>query len=66
MKKAIMLVGLLLGMVHTVLAEECGVFMVHPTFRVMRQSCSAYSLNSKYRSSLNPYAVLFMTFILLC
>lgn len=27
MKKAIMLVGLLLGMVHTVLAEECGVFM---------------------------------------
>ena len=34
-------------------------FLVHPTFRVMRQSCSAYSLNSKYRSSLNPYAVLF-------
>ena len=22
--------------------------LVHPTFRVMRQSCSAYSLNSKY------------------
>ena len=39
--------------------------MVHPTFRVMRQSCSAYSLNSKYRSSLNPYAALFKTFILL-
>ena len=39
--------------------------MAHPTFRVMRQSCSAYSLSSKYRSSLNPYAVLFITFILL-
>ena len=37
----------------------------HPTFRVMRQSCRAYSLSSKYRSSLNPYAVLFITFILL-
>ena len=40
-------------------------FGVPPTFRVMWQSCSAYSLSSKYRSSLNPYAVLFMTFILL-
>ena len=29
-------------------------FMVHPTFRVIRQSCSAKSLSSKYRSSLNP------------
>ena len=28
--------------------------MVHPTFRVIRQSCSAKSLSSKYRSSLNP------------
>ena len=27
---------------------------VHPTFRVIRQSCSAKSLSSKYRSSLNP------------
>ena len=47
MKKVIMLVGLLLGMAHTVLAEERGVFMefflrmnpeknmVHPTFRVI-------------------------------
>ena len=39
--------------------------VVHPRFRVMRQSCRAYSLSSKYRSSLNPYAVLFITFILL-
>ena len=39
--------------------------MVHPTFRVMRQSWSAYNLSSKYRSSLNPYAALFKTFILL-
>ena len=23
--------------------------MVHPTFRVIQQSCSAYSLSSKYR-----------------
>ena len=45
--------------------ENEGTFLVHPTFRVMRQSCSAYSLSSKYRSSLNPYAVLFITFILL-
>ena len=29
-------------------------FVVHPTFRVIRQSCSAKSLSSKYRSSLNP------------
>ena len=28
--------------------------LVHPTFRVIRQSCSAKSLSSKYRSSLNP------------
>lgn len=28
-------------------------FSGHPTFRVMRQSCSAYSLSLKYRSSLN-------------
>ena len=27
---------------------------VHPTFRVMRQSCKAKSLNLKYFSSLNP------------
>lgn len=40
-------------------------FMVHPTFRVIRQSCSAYSLSLKYRSSLNPYALRFITFILL-
>ena len=32
----------------------------HPTFRAIRQSCSAYSLSLKYLSSLNPYAVLFM------
>ena len=38
---------------------------VHPTFRVMRQSCRAYSLRVKYRSSLNPYALRFITFILL-
>ncbi|MCF2583309.1 restriction endonuclease subunit S, partial [Bacteroides caecigallinarum] len=54
---------------HTIIAKNISTyinrFLVHPTFRVMRQSCSAYSLNSKYRSSLNPYAVLFMTFILL-
>lgn len=41
------------------------IFEVHPTFRVMRQSWSAYNLSSKYRSSLNPYAALFKTFILL-
>ena len=40
-------------------------FLVHPTFRVMRQSCRAYSLRVKYRSSLNPYALRFITFILL-
>lgn len=39
--------------------------LVHPTFRVIRQSCSAYSLSLKYRSSLNPYALRFITFILL-
>ena len=39
--------------------------LVHPTFRVMRQSCRAYSLRVKYRSSLNPYALRFITFILL-
>ena len=38
---------------------------VHPTFRVIRQSCSAYSLSLKYRSSLKPYALRFITFILL-
>lgn len=37
----------------------------HPTFRVMRQLCRAYSLRVKYRSSLNPYALRFITFILL-
>ena len=42
-----------------------GIIMVHPTFRVMRQSCRAYSLRVKYRSSLNPYALRFITFILL-
>ena len=40
-------------------------FMAHPTFRVMRQSCSAYSLSLKYLSSLKPYALRFITFILL-
>ena len=40
-------------------------YVVHPTFRVMRQSCRAYSLRVKYRSSLNPYALRFITFILL-
>lgn len=30
------------------------IYSVHPTFRVIRQSCSAKSLSSKYRSSLNP------------
>ena len=30
-----------------------GKYMVHPTFGVMRQSCSAYSLSWKYLSSLN-------------
>ena len=40
----------------------CG---AHPTFRVMRQSCSAYSLSLKYLSSLKPYALRFITFILL-
>ena len=39
--------------------------LVHPTFRVIRQSCSAYSLSLKYRSSLKPYALRFITFILL-
>lgn len=39
--------------------------MAHPTFRVMRQSCSAYSLSLKYLSSLKPYALRFITFILL-
>ena len=28
--------------------------LVHPTFGVMRQSCSAYSLSRKYLSSLKP------------
>lgn len=42
-----------------------GKYKVHPTFRVMRQSCRAYSLRVKYRSSLNPYALRFITFILL-
>ena len=37
----------------------------HPTFRVMLQSCSAYSLSLKYLSSLKPYALRFITFILL-
>lgn len=40
-------------------------YMAHPTFRVMRQSCSAYSLSLKYLSSLKPYALRFITFILL-
>ena len=43
----------------------CERVLVHPTFRVIRQSCSANSLSSKYCSSLNPYAVLFNTLILL-
>ena len=40
-------------------------YQAHPTFRVMRQSCSAYSLSLKYLSSLKPYALRFITFILL-
>ena len=36
--------------------------MVHPTFRVILESCSANNLSLKYRSSLNPYAVLFKIF----
>lgn len=40
-------------------------YKAHPTFRVMRQSCSAYSLSLKYLSSLKPYALRFITFILL-
>ena len=40
-------------------------FMVHPTFRVIRQSCNAYSLSLKYSSSLKPYALRFITLILL-
>jgi len=43
----------------------CKIKDVHPTFRVMRQSCRAYSLRVKYRLSLNPYALRFITFILL-
>ena len=40
-------------------------FLAHPTFRVTRQSCSAYSHSLKYLSFLNPYALCFITFILL-
>ena len=39
--------------------------LVHPTFRVIRQSCNAYSLSLKYSSSLKPYALRFITLILL-
>ena len=39
--------------------------MVHPTFRVMRQSRKTYSLSLKYSSSLKLYALRFMTLILL-
>ena len=46
-------------------SQDVAKIMVHPTFRVMRQSCRAYSLRVKYRSSLNPYALRFITFILL-
>lgn len=42
-----------------------GYFEVHPTFRVIRQSCNAYSLSLKYSSSLKPYALRFITLILL-
>lgn len=49
------------AMVYLLLEKK----LVHPTFRVMRQSCRAYSLRVKYRSSLNPYALRFITFILL-
>ena len=38
----------------TVDEENWKEYLVHPTFRVIRQSCSAKSLSSKYRSSLNP------------
>lgn len=47
--------------IHTLVGKD----MAHPTFRVMRQSCSAYSLSLKYLSSLKPYALRFITFILL-
>ena len=40
-------------------------FLVHPTFRVMRQSRKTYSLSLKYSSSLKLYALRFMTLILL-
>lgn len=45
--------------------DKEGIKEAHPTFRVMRQSCSAYSLSLKYLSSLKPYALRFITFILL-
>ena len=32
----------------------------HPTFRVIRQSCNAYSLSLKYSSFLKPYALRFI------
>ena len=41
-----------IGKVEGVIFQN--IIMVHPTFRVIRQSCSAKSLSSKYRSSLNP------------
>lgn len=50
---------------YYVVNKSGGIKVVHPTFRVIRQSCSAYSLSLKYRSSLNPYAFRFITFILL-
>ena len=50
---------------HTYEIDFADQNLAHPTFRVMRQSCSAYSLSLKYLSSLKPYAVRFITFILL-
>ena len=50
---------------YQMLSSNNGIKLAHPTFRVMRQSCSAYSLSLKYLSSLKPYALRFITFILL-
>ena len=68
----IVVAGSLLGVaLHTGVSFPVGkvqtmrLFPAHPTFRVMRQSCSAYSLSLKYLSSLKPYALRFITFILL-
>lgn len=54
-----------LGNKYKVIGNPEVLVQAHPTFRVMRQSCSAYSLSLKYLSSLKPYALRFITFILL-